>query len=95
MLGSPRGPQRVDGGRELRVAGGLPTERPQQPVDLRPVGRDLGGDLIFVAQIPVIDIEVDRHGGAAGLQTHPELGDVSRGEVVSINNFHRLFKIHQ
>jgi len=26
------------------------------------------------------------------LQNHPELGDVSRGEVVSINNFHRLFK---
>jgi len=26
------------------------------------------------------------------LQTRPELGDVSRGEVVSINNFHRLFK---
>ncbi len=26
------------------------------------------------------------------LQHRPELGDVSRGEVVSINNFHRLFK---
>jgi cytochrome c peroxidase len=26
------------------------------------------------------------------LQTRPELGDVSRGEVVSINNFYRLFK---
>jgi cytochrome c peroxidase len=26
------------------------------------------------------------------LQSRPELGDVSRGEVVSINNFHRLFK---
>ena len=26
------------------------------------------------------------------LITRPELGDVSRGEVVSINNFHRLFK---
>lgn len=26
------------------------------------------------------------------LETRPELGDVSRGEVVSINNFHRLFK---
>lgn len=26
------------------------------------------------------------------LQNRPELGDVSRGEVVSINNFHRLFK---
>lgn len=26
------------------------------------------------------------------LRTRPELGDVSRGEVVSINNFHRLFK---
>jgi cytochrome c peroxidase len=26
------------------------------------------------------------------LTTRPELGDVSRGEVVSINNFHRLFK---
>ncbi|SFJ51296.1 hypothetical protein SAMN05421753_12241 [Planctomicrobium piriforme] len=26
------------------------------------------------------------------LQQRPELGDVSRGEVVSINNFHRLFK---
>jgi len=26
------------------------------------------------------------------LQIRPELGDVSRGEVVSINNFYRLFK---
>jgi cytochrome c peroxidase len=26
------------------------------------------------------------------LQNRPELGDASRGEVVSINNFHRLFK---
>jgi cytochrome c peroxidase len=26
------------------------------------------------------------------LQSRPELGDVSRGEVVSFNNFHRLFK---
>ena len=26
------------------------------------------------------------------LQNRPELSDVSRGEVVSINNFHRLFK---
>jgi cytochrome c peroxidase len=26
------------------------------------------------------------------LQTRPELGDVSRGEVVTINNFYRLFK---
>jgi cytochrome c peroxidase len=26
------------------------------------------------------------------LQSRPELGDVSRGEIVSINNFHRLFK---
>ncbi len=26
------------------------------------------------------------------LQTRPELGDVSRGQVVSINNFHELFK---
>jgi cytochrome c peroxidase len=26
------------------------------------------------------------------LQSRPELGDVSNGEVVSINNFHRLFK---
>jgi cytochrome c peroxidase len=26
------------------------------------------------------------------LQNRPELGDVARGEVVSINNFHRLFK---
>src|SRR5207253_10307131 len=26
------------------------------------------------------------------LQNRPELGDVSRGEVVSINNFERLFK---
>jgi cytochrome c peroxidase len=26
------------------------------------------------------------------LQSRPELGDASRGEVVSINNFHRLFK---
>jgi cytochrome c peroxidase len=27
------------------------------------------------------------------LQNRPELGDVSNGEVVSINNFHRLFKL--
>ena len=26
------------------------------------------------------------------LQNRPELGDVSRGEVISINNFYRLFK---
>src|SRR5438477_12076715 len=26
------------------------------------------------------------------LQSRPELGDVSRGEVVSINNYYRLFK---
>lgn len=26
------------------------------------------------------------------LQNRPELGDVSRGEVLSVNNFHRLFK---
>ena len=26
------------------------------------------------------------------LQNHPELSDVSRGEVISINNFHRMFK---
>src|SRR5262249_7001655 len=26
------------------------------------------------------------------LQTRPELGDVSRGEVISINNYYRLFK---
>ena len=26
------------------------------------------------------------------LQNRPELGDVSRGEVVSINNYYRLFK---
>jgi cytochrome c peroxidase len=26
------------------------------------------------------------------LQTRPELGDVSRGEIVSINNYYRLFK---
>src|SRR5258708_22573878 len=26
------------------------------------------------------------------LQTRPELGDVSRGEVVSINNYYRLFQ---
>src|SRR5262249_1092246 len=29
---------------------------------------------------------------AVFLQNRPELGDVSRGEVVSINNFRRLFK---
>ncbi len=29
---------------------------------------------------------------AVFLQNRPELGDVSRGEVISINNFHRLFK---
>jgi hypothetical protein len=29
---------------------------------------------------------------ATFLQTRPELGDVSRGEVVSINNYYRLFK---
>jgi cytochrome c peroxidase len=28
------------------------------------------------------------------LNNRPELGDVSQGEVVSINNFHRLFKDH-
>jgi cytochrome c peroxidase len=31
---------------------------------------------------------------AVFLNNRPELGDVSQGEVVSINNFHRLFKDH-
>ena len=59
---------------------------PKQQVDKFPrlVRFDLDFDLPteFLPEFPP----------AIFLQNRPELGDVSRGEVVSINNFHRLFK---
>jgi cytochrome c peroxidase len=68
-------------------------------------GGGLGGQVFPQTQIEMFprleryDIEFDLPNAflpefppAMYLQTRPELGDVSRGEVVSINNYYRLFK---
>src|SRR5262245_29652291 len=68
-------------------------------------GGGLGGQVFPQTQIEMFprlerfDIEFDLPNAflpefppAMFLQTRPELGDVSRGEVVSINNYYRLFK---
>src|SRR5262249_2814617 len=68
-------------------------------------GGGLGGQVFTPAQIKMFprlerfDVEFDLPDAflpefppAMFLQTRPELGDVSRGEVVSINNYYRLFK---
>ena len=66
------------------VAGGMVF--PQMQIDMFPRLQrfDIDFDLpdAFLPEFPP----------AIFLQNRPELGDVSRGEVVSINNFHRLFK---
>jgi hypothetical protein len=46
----------------------------------------------FDVQFDIPDAVLPEFPAAIFLQNRPELGDVSRGEVVSINNFHRLFK---
>ena len=46
----------------------------------------------FDVQFDIPDAFLPEFPAAVFLQNRPELGDVSRGEVVSINNFHRLFK---
>jgi cytochrome c peroxidase len=68
-------------------------------------GGGLGGQVFPKMQIKMFprleryDVEFDlpetflpEFPPAMYLQTRPELGDVSRGEVVSINNYYRLFK---
>ena len=46
----------------------------------------------FDVQFDIPDAFLPEFPAAVFLQNRPELGDVSRGEVISINNFHRLFK---
>jgi len=46
----------------------------------------------FDVQFDIPDAFLPEFPPAIFLQNRSELGDVSRGEVVSINNFHRLFK---
>src|SRR6185436_13361594 len=46
----------------------------------------------FDVQFDIPDSFIPEFPPAIFFQNRPELGDVSRGEVVSINNFHRLFK---
>jgi cytochrome c peroxidase len=46
----------------------------------------------FDVQFDIPDVFLPEFPPAIFLQNRPELGDVSRGEVVSINNFYRLFK---
>ena len=46
----------------------------------------------FDVEFDLPDAFVPEFPPAIFMQNRPELGDVSRGEVVSINNFHRLFK---
>lgn len=46
----------------------------------------------FDVEFDLPDAFIPEFPPAIFLQNRPELGDVSRGEVVSINNFHRLFK---
>jgi cytochrome c peroxidase len=46
----------------------------------------------FDVEFDIPDAFVPEFPPAIFLQNRPELGDVSRGQVVSINNFHELFK---
>jgi cytochrome c peroxidase len=46
----------------------------------------------FDVEFDLPDAFIPEFPPAIFLQSRPELGDVSRGEVVSINNFYRLFK---
>jgi hypothetical protein len=45
----------------------------------------------FDVQFDILDAFLPEFLAAIFLQNRPELGNVSRGQVVSINNFHKLF----
>src|SRR5436305_3599254 len=46
----------------------------------------------FDVEFDIPDAFLPEFPPAMFLQSRPELGDVSRGEVISINNFYKLFK---
>jgi cytochrome c peroxidase len=86
---------------EVRRNDAFPYKALPHPVQ----GGGLGGQVFPQMQIKMFprleryDVEYDlpeaflpEFPPAMYLQTRPELGDVSRGEVVSINNYYRLFK---
>lgn len=86
---------------EIRRQNNFPYKALPHPVQ----GGGLGGQVFPQMQIKMFprleryDVEHDlpeaflpEFPPAMYLQTRPELGDVSRGEVVSINNYYRLFK---
>lgn len=86
---------------EIRAKDAFPYKALPHPVQ----GGGLGGQVFPPMQIKMFprleryDVEFDlpeaflpEFPPAMYLQNRPELGDVSRGEVVSINNYHRLFK---
>ena len=86
---------------EIRAKDAFPYKALPHPAQ----GGGLGGQVFPPMQIKVFprleryDVEFDlpeaflpEFPPAMFLQTRPELGDVSRGEVVSINNYYRLFK---
>ena len=86
---------------EVRRQDAFPYKALPHPVQ----GGGLGGQVFPQMQIKMFprleryDVEFDlpeaflpEFPPAMYLQTRPELGDVSRGEVVSINNYYRLFK---
>lgn len=86
---------------EIRQKDAFPYKALPHPVQ----GGGLGGQVFPKMQIKMFprleryDVDFDlpeaflpEFPPAMFLQTRPELGDVSRGEVVSINNYYRLFK---
>ena len=86
---------------EVRRTDAFPYKALPHPVQ----GGGLGGQVFPQMQIKMFprleryDVEYDlpeaflpEFPPAMYLQSRPELGDVSRGEVVSINNYYRLFK---
>ena len=86
---------------EIRRKGAFPYKALPHPAQ----GGGLGGQVFPQMQIKMFprleryDVEFDlpeaflpEFPPAMYLQSRPELGDVSRGEVVSINNYYRLFK---
>jgi cytochrome c peroxidase len=86
---------------EIRKKGLFPYKALPHPVQ----GGGLGGQVFPPMQIQMFprlqryDVDFDlpeaflpEFPPAMYLQNRPELGDVSRGEVVSINNYYRLFK---
>ncbi len=85
--------------KEIREAGRFPYPSLPHPLQVN------GGQVFPPLQLAMFprlkrfDVEFDlpeafipEFPPAIFLQNRPELGDVSRGEIVSINNFHRLFK---